>query len=217
MSQCSNKTLVSALAKRWLGSAVMLLVLPFLTGCWVQSVYPFYEDSDVIVDNTLAGEWIGEGELKNCLLTISLELSVKIYSIAAKPTVAGSEAHSDCDSGTLKARLAQVGQQRFVDIVPDGDNSWTPLDMILKLDTYKQHLALTPLDAEWIADAITRKSAKLQGRIGGAADSFPVGWMTVTLVSSTSDLREFLRQHADDKRAFSETGRMEFRRNGTQP
>lgn len=214
MSQPSN----TALAKRWLGSAVVLLVLPFITGCWVQSVYPFYEDSDVIVDNTLAGEWIGEGDLKNCLLTISLEPVVKTYTIAGKRAVSGSEPHTDCDSGTIKGRLVQLGQQRFIDIVPDDDQAWTQLDTILKLHADKERLALTPLDAEWTADAITNKNTSLQGRIqGGATDHFPVAWVTVTLVSSTSELRNFLRQHADDRQAFSESARMDFRRNGNKP
>ena len=35
--------------------ALLVLNLPLLTGCWVQSVYPFYRDSDVIVDSTLTG------------------------------------------------------------------------------------------------------------------------------------------------------------------
>jgi hypothetical protein len=194
--------------------AVVCTVLASATGCWVQSVYPFYEESDVLVDNNLVGDWIGEGELKNCLLKITLQREGKTYTIATSDAGSKQDSRGQCDSGALEGKLIQIGQQRFVDVVPDEDKSWAPLDLILKIESDKQRLVLTPLDAEWTANAMADKIVKLQGRSHeeeyGAA--FPVVLMRVYLVSPTSELRDFLREHGNDRGAFSRSGQMVFQR-----
>jgi len=178
-------------------------------GCWVQSVYPFYDESDVVVDSALGGSWAGLGELSSCNLNIALETSTRIYTITVSKSPSGA-AEVQCESRTFEGKLLQLGSQRFLDIAPDPEKSApASLDTILKLDATSGNLALTPLDPDWIATAINEKAVKLQGRIQefGAIPRFSA----VTLVSPTTDLREFL-QKADAKSAFSETGQMRFSR-----
>jgi hypothetical protein len=193
--------------------ALTLIVLSasFLSGCWVQSVYPFYEDSDVIVDANLNGTWVGDGELKGCSLAISVDAATQTYTLAVSKS-AEADPSLQCDSMTSQGKLLQVGTQRFLDIAPDQERGWpATLDTLLKVDADKQKLSLTPLDPDWIENAMNEKAVKLQGRVQefGVLPRF----VAVTLVSPTSDLRDFLRQ-GDTKAAFSESSKMSFRRNG---
>src|SRR5437588_12096131 len=69
--------------------ALLVLNLPLLTGCWVQSVYPFYRDSDVIVDPTLTGTWAGDEEVKSCLLKIGWDSDSQSYKLELSSSQAG--------------------------------------------------------------------------------------------------------------------------------
>ena len=191
----------------WL--TLIVLSGPFLTGCWVQSVYPFYEESDVVVDSGLVGTWAGEGELRSCVLDISLDSFTRTYTLAASKSPAAN-AGVQCEAVTFEGKLVQLGQERFLDLVPEPEKSLPgALDTLLKIDGGRQKLALTPLDPDWIANAMNDKTVKLQGRVHefGMLPRF----VAVTLVSPTGDLREFLGQ-ADTKSAFSASGQMRFLR-----
>lgn len=198
-------------------AALILVAIPFTTGCWVRSVYPFYEDSDVVVDQTLAGAWVGDGELRNCVLAINLSAASRTYTIEvanSENKTAGCKAITETQSERVafRGQLVQIGQRRFFDVV---DMEHDGLDMLLKIETDKTGLALTPLDSEWMANAMDSNNVKLQGRtefFGGEFGAGPPPDGRVTLVSTTTDLRDFLRQHADDKAVFSGSGRMMFRR-----
>jgi hypothetical protein len=195
----------------------IVMLLPLMTGCWVQSVYPFYEDSDVVVDGNLVGMWAGESELNICLLSITLDARARTYtievskSVEAKTASGEAKTSAECQAAAFEGRLVQIGQERFLDVVPDQEKCWAaPLDSLLKVETEKQKLALTPLDPDWMANGMDDRSVKLQGRtqeFGGLPR-----FVAVTLVSPTSDLREFLRGHGNEKGVFSETGRMVFQR-----
>ena len=190
--------------------ALMVLLVPFLTGCWVQSVYPFYEDSDVVTDGTFVGNWLGDGELKGCLLAVSLDATTRTYALAVSKSTT-TDVNAQCEAVTFEGKLVQLGQERYLDVVSDPEKSWpATLDTLLKVDADKQRLAFTPLDPDWVAGAMSDKTVKLQGRIQefGLLPRF----VAVTLISPTGDLREFLRQ-ADAKAAFSESGKMRFLRN----
>jgi len=195
---------------RLLALTIAIMSLPLTTGCWVQSVYPFYEESDVVVDPGLVGNWEGDSELKSCLLKIGLDPTSRTYTIETAK-LGDIKTGAQCQAATFEGKLVQIGSQRFLDVVPDQEKCWAaPLDSLMKVETDKQKLVLTPLDPDWMANAIDDKSVNLQGRtqeFGGLPR-----FVAVTLVSPTSDLREFLRGHGSEKSAFSETGRMAFQR-----
>ncbi len=180
------------------------------TGCWVQSVYPFYEESDVVVDPGLVGNWEGDSELKSCLLKIGLDTAARTYTIEVAKS-GGTKTEAECQAVSFEGKLVHIGSQRFLDVVPDQEKCWAaPLDTLLKVETDKEKLVLTPLDPDWMANAMDDKSVKLQGR----TQEFGVlpRFVAVTLVSQTSDLRDFLRARGSEKSVFSETGRMSFQR-----
>jgi hypothetical protein len=156
------------------------------------------------------GHWEGDSELKSCLLKIGLDPAARTYTIEVA-RLGDIKTAAQCQGATFEGQLVQIGAQRFLDVVPDQEKCWAaPLDSLMKVETDKQKLVLTPLDPDWMANALDDKSVKLLGR----TQEFGVlpRFVAVTLVSSTSDLRDFLRAHGSEKSVFSETGRMAFQR-----
>jgi hypothetical protein len=182
------------------------MTLALLTSC-VQSVYPFYEDSDVVFDKGLAGLWVGEGELKPCLLNIIADSTSEPghYEVEfAKGAGGCSSLNPDRTKASGGARLLQVGQQRFLDV---WDDKYF-LHNILKIRVDSRTLALIPIDPDFLGDLIQQGTVKLQGRVQGSTM-----WLNnILLTSSTEDLRRFLAEHAGDKGLFSEKDALQFRR-----
>src|ERR1700694_5436410 len=83
-----------SLVRYWARLSVLvaaLLSLSGTTGCWVQSVYPFYDDSDVSVDLGLVGSWVGQEELKSCLLNIKLDAATRTYTVEVSGSARSEE------------------------------------------------------------------------------------------------------------------------------
>src|SRR6267154_1602775 len=127
-----------------LALAIAIISLTLLTGCWVQSVYPFYEESDVVVEPGLVGNWEGDSELESCLLKIGLDPTSRTYTIETAK-LGDIKTEDQCQATTFEGKLVQIGSQRFLDLVPDQEKCWAaPLDSLLKVETDKQKLVLTP-------------------------------------------------------------------------
>jgi len=172
-------------------------------------VYPFYDDSDVSVDLGLVGSWVGQEELKGCLLNIKLDAATRTYTVEVSESAEKNTAQ--CETAAFEGKLVQVGQQSFFDVVPDPEKCRSVLmETLLKVEADKQRLSLTPLDPEWMANALEQKGVKLRGRTQEFGTLPKL--VAVTLTSPTSDLREFVAQHLNQKGAFSESGRMTFQR-----
>jgi hypothetical protein len=208
MMQASNSRRLSFQKSRGFALAFILLLLPSLTGCWVQSVYPFYEDSDVVVDNSLAGTWSGEGELQPCLLNIAFDSIEKVYNIAMSKS-GEAKAEMKCTELHAKGHLVQMGSQRYLDVVLCDEKSLAELHSVVKIKADGQTLLLVPLDADWLANAIRDKTLDLPARIDErGSDVLPS--VDVILTSPTRDLRNLLHQSAETKGAFSDEDQMRF-------
>ncbi len=201
------RSLIS-LRRKLIAFTIALAALFGLTGCLVQSVYPWYGDEDVVFDGNLAGAWIGEGPMKGCLLNITADPTrqVRHYNIELSKVPGGCQ---DLNSESAKlsggGQMVQSGRLRFFDVWDDRCD----LHTLLKINADSQTLSLVPMDPGFMADLIRQKVVKLQGRVEGHT-MWPDD---VLLTTSSSDLRRFLRRHADDKKLFSEEDTMKFHRN----
>ena len=193
---------------RLLALAFTIMLLPLTTGCWVQSVYPFYEDSDVVVDNSLAGAWSGEGELQPCLLNITFDSGEKVYKIAMSKS-GEAKAEMKCTELRAKGHLVQMGSQRFLDVVPSDEKSPAELHSLVKIKADGQNLVLVPMDADWLANAIRDKTLDLPARIDEKGSAV-LPSVDVILTSPTRDLRNLLHESADAQGAFSDEDQMRF-------
>jgi hypothetical protein len=208
IGQLANTSVSNASGRlRLLALTITIMSLPLTTGCWVQSVYPFYEESDVVADDSLAGTWVGEAELQPCLLNIAFDPGEKAYNIAMSKSAEATE-EMKCVEMTAKGHLAQLGSQRFVDVVPTDEKSLAQLHSLMKVKLDGQNLVLVPLDADWLADAIRDKTFDLTARI----DEKVVPPVDVILTSPTRDLRNLLRKSGDAEGAFSDKDQMRFRK-----
>ena len=208
IGQLANASVSNASGRlRLLALTITIISLPLTAGCWVQSVYPFYEESDVVADDSLAGTWVGEAELQPCLLNIAFDPGEKIYNIAMSKSAEATE-EMKCVEMTAKGHLVQLGSQRFVDVVPTDEKSLAQLHSLMKVKLDWQNLVLVPLDADWLADAIRDKTFDLTARI----DEKVVPPVDVILTSPTRDLRNLLRKSGDAEGAFSDKDQMRFRK-----
>jgi len=208
IGQLANASVSNASGRlRLLALTITIISLPLTAGCWVQSVYPFYEESDVVADDSLAGTWVGEAELQPCLLNIAFDPGEKIYNIAMSKSAEATE-EMKCVEMTAKGHLVQLGSQRFVDVVPTDEKSLAQLHSLMKVKLDGQNLVLVPLDADWLADAIRDKTLDLIARI----DEKVVPPVDVILTSPTRDLRNLLRKSGDAEGAFSDKDQMRFRK-----
>ena len=208
IGQLANASVSNASGRlRLLALTITIISLPLTAGCWVQSVYPFYEESDVVADDSLAGTWVGEAELQPCLLNIAFDPGEKVYNIAMSKSAEATE-EMKCVEMTAKGHLVQLGSQRFVDVVPTDEKSLAQLHSLMKVKLDGQNLVLVPLDADWLADAIRDKTLDLIARI----DEKVVPPVDVILTSPTRDLRNLLRKSGDAEGAFSDKDQMRFRK-----
>jgi hypothetical protein len=174
----------------------------------VQSVYPFYEESDVVADNSLVGTWAGEGEVQPCLLNITFDPEEKAYNIATSRSGEAKEGMK-CAEMSAKGRLVQLGSERFLDILPTDDKSPAELHSLVKIKLDGQDLVLVPMDADWLANAIRDKTLDLTARIDESGPAV-VPSVDLILTSPTRDLRKLVRESGDAKDAFSDEDRMRF-------
>ena len=201
-------TSVSRAFGRLVALTITIMSLPLTTGCWVQSVYPFYEEPDVVADNSLVGTWAGEGEVQPCLLNIAFDPGEKVYNFA---TSKSSEAKEGMKCAEMKAKghLVQLGSQRFLDVVLTDEKSLAELHNLVKVKPDRQNLVLVPMDADWLASAIRDKTLDLPARIDQRGSAV-VPSVDVILTSPTRDLRNLLRESGDAKGAFSDEDQMRF-------
>jgi hypothetical protein len=193
---------------RLLALTITIMGLSLTTGCWVQSVYPFYEESDVVADNSLVGTWAGEGELQPCLLNITFNPEEKAYNIATSKSGEAKEGMK-CAETSAKGHLVQLGTERFLDILPTDDKTPAELHSLLKIKPDRQDLVLVPIDADWLANAIRDKTLDLTARIDESGPAV-VPSVDLILTSPTRDLRKVLRESGDARGAFSDEDQMRF-------
>jgi hypothetical protein len=89
---------------RLLALTITIMSLPLTTGCWVQSVYPFYEESDVVADDSLVGTWAGQGEVQPSLLNIAFDPGEKVYNFATSKSSEAKEGMKCRDEGQRTPR-----------------------------------------------------------------------------------------------------------------
>jgi hypothetical protein len=178
-------------------AGTMTLVALFgFTGC-VQSVYPWYEEQDVVFDGDLVGIWVGEGDLDSCVLRITGDPAFerRHYNLEFSKVEGGCPEIDDGINLSAGGQLVRVGRQRFLDVWDDDYH----LHSILKMDLDPRALSLVPIDSDALGSLIRHKSVNLRGRVEGHLRDPD----DVLLTSTTRDLRRFLIDHAGDPKLFS--------------
>ena len=192
----------------WLALAVA--VLRSMPGCWVFSVAPLDEDPGHSVrDLSVAGDW-WQPEL-GCTLSIKLaEASPRpgtghYYNISyAAPAWTGSDCLIDVGVYKFKGLLFQVGEGRFLDLMPDLDDKkpnhpyFMPVHSFHKVVVKDKRLSLVPISSKWILERSRAKTFPLRMR-----DEFGDKWDVIVLTASSEEIRTFLRAHENYEKTFA--------------
>jgi hypothetical protein len=182
---------------------LILTGLLMLSGCWVSSINPLYEewsishpveDHDVVFDESLIGSWSLTQDKCTTQLVIAAIEEGKVYDLRLT-------SHGDgCgeDKSHRQARLVKLDLHYFLDVSPIADDV---CDMclakhdILLVKSDKTTLSLTPIDSDWLKKSIEAKTVTLT-TVAGDTD---------TIAASSKELKAFCREFADNAEVFKTT------------
>jgi len=203
----------SRLTHKISGIILALAALIVLPGCWVSSINPLYDegtildshkDSDEVFDRSLVGAWTTTRE--NCTTLLTITFTDQVYDLQSK------EQGEQCSDDTLhrQGHLVKLDACYFLDVSPmDAD----VCDMcVAKHDIFlakfdKATLTLTPIDSDWLKQALEAKIVTLATLTND----------TDTITASSQDLKAFCREFAENTEVFKPESAEAFdRKQGSQ-
>jgi len=175
----------------------------------VQSLHPFYTAQAVIESPVEKGEWTmvdktGKPEMP------------KPWAFE-KDKITVYDEHGA--SGILKVVYFKVGKKIFIDSIADepgkGVCTWwaihlTPVHTLCRVEIQDDHLTLTPIDHEWIENALKNKTIKMPHLERNEQDF-------LVFTASSEEWMAFLKTHLDDSGLFPETSALTFVREHQKP
>lgn len=186
-----------------------LVALLLLSGCWVSSINPLYEETtidhlhvvpdDVVFDQSLIGIWIAADNKCTTMLTIASKGTV--YDLQSTDQGEGCSENKS----HRQARLVKLDTHYFLDVSPMEDDVCDMCAakhdiLLVKFDSAR--LSLIPIDSDWLKKSLEAKAVTLS-TVAGDTD---------TITASSQELKAFCRQFADDKEAFKPNSAFGFKR-----
>ncbi len=185
-------------AGRWARIAVCLLGLLWLSGCWIPSVNPLYEEGDIVFEPALVGIWQADEAKTGMVFTRRPDS--KCYTLVY---LEEGQEKSDFD-----ACVVQLGAIRYLDIKPAESKQpdalsahLLPLHSFWKLQLVSDRLELQALNTEWFKDTEEKKHLPLE-HFDSEGE--------IVLTASTASLRSFFLQNGALEGVFGE--KSEFHR-----
>jgi hypothetical protein len=166
------------------------------TGCLVVSVYPYYNEKDLVFETGLVGSWVKtDGQSERWKFE---KQDTNTYQL----TVTNS-------SGTnvMQAHLFKLRGQLFIDLyAPDASTDVQPppipSHLLLRVQSLSPSLKLTVLDFAWLRDLLLKNPKALRHEIIKTNDK-PED-RPIALTADTAELQAFLAKHLDTKEAWSD-------------
>jgi hypothetical protein len=187
--------------------ALVLFALLMLSGCWMFSIRPLFDgpnDPDLTFDQNLVGAW--GNVVEGCQWTLTVAASARAYDLTMEP---GAGCKSDEKATHYLGHLIKLDNHRFLDAEPKQSEV---CDLCLGAHTFmllsqeNNNLVLTPLDGDWLFQAIKDKKVVLD-HVGGEGE-----YIDMTLTAQPAELKAFLRKYVDDKDAFKPNTSLVFTR-----
>jgi hypothetical protein len=198
----------SCFALRIAKTLLVLAGLVALSGCWVTSVNPLYEDKfvskpdpDLIFDQNLVGTWGFDDE--DCPGTLKIEAEEGAYDLTMTPS---PQCKRDEKILKYEGHLVKLDSHVFLDLAPQQEEVCVmclPLRQFFLVKIERNSLALTPIDYDWLKKSIEQKTVIIQ-----TVPDRP----EIVLTASSKELKDFVRKYADDKSAFRSVPSDTFKR-----
>jgi hypothetical protein len=169
---------------------VVSAVLIALPACWTYSLHPIAEENDphLIYDPALEGTWqVGDNQNEPLLIVTGDQKSLT-YSLRLSET----NANDDAPDVRFDAKMVQLGANRFLDALPQGDAQGLgslPAHNILKVTLTHDSLALISASEDWLCNAPRLK-------LGECTKG------DYLLTAPTDILQAFLQKHGSDNDLF---------------
>ena len=168
---------------------VIAVILTAFPACWTYSLHPIVEENDphLIYDSALEGtRQVGNGQ-NDPTLIVTGDAKLLTYSLRL---VKSSETivHDDVPDVRFDAKMVQLGANRFLDALPQGDAQGLgslPAHNILKVILNHKSLALILPNDNWLCNAERLK-------LGECTNG------DYLLTAPTDILQAFLQKHGSD-------------------
>lgn len=179
--------------KRAVKLLIIAMALMAFPACWTYSLHPIAEDNDphLIYDPALEGTWqVGNGQ-NDPTLIVTGDAKLLTYSLRL---VKSSETilHDDAPDVRFDAKMVQLGANRFLDALPQGDAQGLgslPAHNILKVTLDHDSLALVLPSEDWLCNAARLK-------LGECTNG------DYLLTAPTDILQSFIQKHGSDNDLF---------------
>lgn len=179
-----------------------------LSGCWVSSINPLYEDElfskpdpDIVLDPRFEGTWSFKQD-EDCLGVLTITAKENVYHMTA---ALSSQCKSEEKPSKYEGHLVKLDTHVFLDVGPEPNDvceMCLPQHHILLARIEKGSFSLTPIDDEWLKTSIGQKTLTIQ-TLSGKPE---------ILTASSRALKEFVRKYADDKSAFKPVPEFTYKR-----
>jgi len=172
---------------------VIAAILTAFPACWTYSLHPIAEENDphLIYDPALEGTWQVGNVQNDPTLIITGDAKLLTYSLRVVKSPETS-AHDDGPDVRFDAKMVQLGANRFLDALPQGDAQGLgslPAHNILKVILNHESLALILPNDNWLCNAARLK-------LGECTNG------DYLLTASTDILQAFLQKHGSDNDLF---------------
>jgi hypothetical protein len=177
-------------------------LLSTLAGCITLSVYPFYNDKDLVFDSGMAGRWAnGSNTNETWDFTVTGEKSYVLTTVDADST--------NC----LSAHLFRLKDYQFMDLLTTNrDMFMLPLHLISEVTRNGTNLSVHFLDYGWLAGYLETNPAVLRHITVTSNPDDTNSDKMMYLTGGTADLQKFLLKHATDTNAFNSDSAKELQR-----
>lgn len=186
----------------WKPIVGLLLLALALSGCYVQSLNPFYLETDLVNDDEILGEWV-TGEKEN-------EDEHWIFEKTGERGYSLSITENDV-STSMVVRVFELQGEKFMDFSPETNSLkgyagtvWIPVHLMAKYTMDAGGLVICPLGLDWFKNMALKRKIDIDYTVYG--DNVPL------LTDETPNMQNFLIQYMNE--AFANSGRVELGRPG---
>jgi len=175
------------------GAAMLVMMGILAGGCWMRSLHPFYLVDEPVFEPGLAGTW----QDKEGKITFIAEKGAKggyniVYVNGDKPAL-------------FTGHLAKIGGQLYLDMdiaSPGSQNDLYSCSIVGTHSLFRLELGTNKLRYSYILYKWLEEGFK-SGKLVIAHETLEDN-KGVVITASTTELREFVGKHAEDKGMFSE-------------
>ena len=171
--------------------AIALLAL----GCPARSIFPLFNEKDLVFNKDLVGTWVGKD-----VLTIERS-GEKSYKAILKE---GTEPGASSSTATYTAQLGKVGKYWFLDSTPMSDHNvdhhFIKSHLITRIRLEGDGLFMATLEGDRLKELIDGGTLRV---------SHVKRENEIVLTASPEELQRLVLQLADDEKAFKESPKWE--------